>query len=178
MREGDDEHESQQQHPGERDLLVELVAEVPLPVTDGGQQASGKLKEAVILRGQPAAALLVEIVGLLYLLVLDESIGQVMEMHALIKELHLQHTVKTAHRGVAHHRIVKQGIVKSHARTYQSRRHAQIGMPRTENGVVYLLADCVQIGHVGVQVLGHAMRLHHPDTGHGESVVHLGRTGR
>ena len=48
MREGDDEHESQQQHPGERDLLVELVAEVPLPVTDGGQQASGKLKEAVI----------------------------------------------------------------------------------------------------------------------------------
>lgn len=97
MREGDDEHESQQQHPGERDLLVELVAEIPLPVTDGGQQASGKLKEAVILRGQPAAALLVEIIGLLYLLVLDESIGQVMEMHALIKELHLQHTVKTAH---------------------------------------------------------------------------------
>lgn len=45
MREGDDEHESQQQHPGERDLLVELVAEVPLPVTDGGQQASGKLKK-------------------------------------------------------------------------------------------------------------------------------------
>ena len=76
MCEGNYEHKAQQQHSGKRDLLIKLIAEVPLPVTDGGQQASGKLKEAVILRGQPAAALLVEIVGLLYLLVLDESIGR------------------------------------------------------------------------------------------------------
>lgn len=43
------EHKPQQQHPGKRDLLVKFIAKVPLPVTNSGQQVTGKLKEAVIL---------------------------------------------------------------------------------------------------------------------------------
>ena len=60
-------------------------------------------------------------------------------------------------RVVQTHRIVKQGIFKGHARTYQSRRHSQIDMSQTEYGIVYLLADCIQICHTGIQILGHAM---------------------
>ena len=138
----------------------------------------GKLKETVILGGQPTATLPVKAVRFLYLLVPDDSIGQIMNVYAFIKKLHFQHAVKTAHRGVIHHRIVKQGIFKGHPRTYQSRRHSQIDMSQTEYGIVYLLADCIQICHTGIQILGHTMCLYHPDAGHGESIVQLGQVGR
>lgn len=51
-------------------------------------------------------------------------------------------------------------------------------MPQTEYGIIDFFTDCIQIGHVSIQVLGNAMRLYNPYSSNGKSIVHLGQIGR
>ena len=56
--------------------------------------------------------------------------------------------------------LYKPIIIESHAGTYQCGGKAQAGMPGTENGIIYLFADRIQNGCIGIPVFGNSMCLY------------------
>ena len=80
-----------------------------------------KFRQAIVLCGQPAATLVVEVVRLLNLLILDTEVGHVVNEDAAVEQFHLQHAVKAAHRGIGEHQFAKEVVSESHARADESR---------------------------------------------------------
>ena len=100
-----------------------------------------------------------------------------MDEVAAVEELHLQDAVEPSHGGIGEHELAEQGVAEGHAGTDEGGGEAEDVVAVAEDGVVDLFADGIEVGHVGVEVLGYPMGLDGMDIGIGKGIVDFTQVG-